>query len=52
MLMSEYYECRSEKLGLPQLIQTSSLSITVIDQTLDPTKVSMFSEKGDGVFVR
>ena len=48
MLMSEYYECRSEKLGMPQLIQTSSLSITVID----PTKVPMFSEKGDAEFVR
>ena len=48
MLMSEYYECRSEKLGMPQLIQTSFLSITEID----PTKVPMFSEKGDGEFVR
>ena len=48
MLMSEYYECRSENLGLPQLIQTNSLSITVID----PTKVPMFCKKGDGEFVR
>ena len=32
------YECRSEKLGLPQLTQSSSVSVTVID----PTKAPMF----------
>jgi len=38
------YECRSEKLDLPQLTQTSSVSVTVID----PTEAPMFSENGNG----
>ena len=38
------YERQSGKLGLPQLTQTSSVSVTVID----PTEAPIFSENGNG----
>ena len=38
------YECRSEKLSLPQLTQNISVSVTVID----PTEAPVYSENGNG----
>lgn len=41
------YECRSEKLGLAQLTQSSSVSVTVIDPTKAPMFSDEYNENGD-----